>query len=143
MNSTAIIILSSVTGLFVLGLIGAAIKDDIEVRKYAKFTAYGYDWDWFKVDPATGLPPVAPGWSWVLRPTDNEYNSVFALVDDKGEDTFTVKLVFSKGDTEKYIRKTLEDRAVQILRSLKEFMETPNIEKFYGSYPPKSLNDSH
>lgn len=139
MDTTGIII-SSLIGLFVVALILAAIKDSREARKYAKFTAFGYDWDWYKIDPATGLPPVAPGWSWVLSPTENEYNSVFALVDNNGEDTFTVKVVFSKGDTDKYIRKTLEDRAVRLLRSLKEFMETPNIEKFYGSYPPKSLN---
>jgi len=135
------IIISSLIGLFVVGLIlAAAIKDSFSSRKYAKFTAFGYDWDWYKIDPATGLPPVAPGWSWVLRPTENEYNSVFALVDYNGEDTFTVNVVFSKGDTDKYIRRTLEYQSVSILRSLKEYMETPNIEKFYGSYPPKSLN---
>jgi len=134
------IIISFLIGLFVLGLILAYIKDSHEARKYAKFTAFGYDWDWYKTDPATGLPPVAPGWSWVLRPTENEYNSVFALVDDEGSDTLTVKLIFSKGDTEHYIRKTLQAKAVRILESLKTSMETPNIEKFYGSYPPKSLN---
>lgn len=134
------IIISSLIGLFVVYLVLAAIKDSRTARKYAKFTAFGYDWDWYKIDPATGLPPVAPGWSWVLRPTEDEYRSIFALVDNNGEETFTVKLVFSKGDTDKYIRKTLEDRAVRLLQSLKEYMETPNIEKFYGSYPPKSLN---